>query len=121
VDGSPHGISAEAIADNVETFLIAGRSRRAWRVRALLTLVELLPVATYGRRFGALTRAERRAIIEKQWITGKRLGRVCAKVKNLVVLGAYGDPRAAARTGYVPLGKRPRFGHVKSSMPSVTP
>jgi hypothetical protein len=109
VDNAPHGISAEEIADNVERFLIAGRSQRAWRVRVLLTCIELIPFATYGRPFRGLTRAERRAVVEQQWIPGKRLGRLCAKVKNLVVLGAYGDPRAAARTGYVPVARRRRF------------
>lgn len=109
VGGGPHGIKAEEIADNVEQFLIAGRSRRAWRVRVLLTCVELVPIATYGRPFRWLTRSERRAIVEEQWIPGKKLGRLCSKVKQLVVLGAYGDPRAAARTGYVPVARRRRF------------
>ena len=119
VGGAPHGITPEEVADNVETFLIVGRSRRAWRVRVLLTLIEVLPVATCGRRFSALDRSERRALVEREWIPGKRLGRVCAKVKNLVVLGAYGDPRAAVKTGYVPLGRRARFGGKPSSVPVV--
>ncbi len=109
LDKAPHGITAEEIADNVERFLVAGRSQRAWRVRVLLTCIEVIPVATYGRPFRWLTKAERRAVVEQQWIPGKRLGRLCAKVKNLVVLGAYGDPRAAARTGYLPVAARRRF------------
>ena len=109
VGGGPHGIAPEEVAANVEAFLVAGRSRRAWRVRVLLTCVELLPIATFGRRFGSLTKAERRRVVEEQWIPGRKLGRLCSKVKNLVVLGAYGDPRAAARTGYVPVARRRRF------------
>ena len=38
-------VSPEDVADNVEKFLIRGRSRRAWRVRALAELVEWSPVA----------------------------------------------------------------------------
>ena len=119
VGGAPHGITPEEVADNVETFLIVGRSQRAWRVRVLLTLIEVLPVATRGRPFSALDRSQRRAIVEREWIPGKRLGRVCAKVKNLVVLGAYGDPRAAAQTGYVSLDRRPRFGGKRTHVPVV--
>jgi hypothetical protein len=117
VDRAPHGITAEEIADNVERFLIAGRSRRAWRVRVLLTCVELTPLASHRRPFRWLTKGERREVVEQQWIPGRRLGRLCAKVKNLVVLGAYGDPRAAARTGYVPVARRQRF---VASAPSST-
>lgn len=109
VDQAPHGITAEEVADNVERFLIAGQSRRAWRVRVLLTCIELLPIATHRRPFRWLTKAERRDVVERQWIAGGHVGRLCAKVKNLVVLGAYGDARAAARTGYVPVARRKRF------------
>ena len=118
-DGGPHCITAEEIADNVEAFLVAGRSRRAWRVRVLLTIIELSPLATHAKPFSALTRPQRRTIVEEQWIPGKRLGRLCAKVKNLVVLGAYGDARAAARTGYVPVPRRKRFEH--QAAPVATP
>lgn len=111
VAGGPHGISAEDVADNVERFLVAGRSRRAWRVRVLLTLIEIHPLSLrgYRRRFSALTRAEQRAIAREHWAGGRGLGRICGKVKHLVVLGAYGDPRAAARTGYVPVPSRRRL------------
>ena len=119
VGGGPHGITPEEVADNVERFLVAGRSRRAWRVRILLTVIELAPVATHGKTFGALSRSQRRAIVETEWIPGRRLGRLCAKVKNLVVLGAYGDPRAAARTGYVPVLRRKRFMQPSASAPAV--
>ena len=119
VEGAPHGLTSEEVADNVEAFLLAGRSQRAWRVRVLLTLIDVLPLATYGRRYGGLTKDERRALVTTQWIPGRRLGRLCSKVKNLVVLGAYGDPRAAERTGYVPVARRARFQN--DGRPSVTP
>jgi hypothetical protein len=109
VSDAPHGVSFEDIASNVDRFLVLGRSRRAWRVRVLMTLIEWLPVAKGRPRFSRLSVAERRTIVEKEWIAGTRLGRICAKVKNLVVLGAYGDGRAAAQTGYLPIERRARF------------
>src|SRR5271167_4469572 len=36
-------VPPEDVADNVERFLVRGRSRRAWRVRVLMHLVEFLP------------------------------------------------------------------------------
>lgn len=113
LEGAPHGISAEQTADNVEGFLIAGRSRRAWRVRVLLHLIEFLPVADCGRTFSAMSRDRRRALVKQKWIGGTHLWRISAKIRNLVVFGAYGDRRAAAKTGYVPVSLRPRFKSLK--------
>lgn len=107
--GSPVEITPERVADNVETFLVAGRSRRAWRVRMLLTLVDLVPLTAYKKRFRNMTRAERRRLMEERWRGGSYLWRVCSKVRNLVMLGAYGDARADVATGYVSVPLRPRF------------
>lgn len=107
--GSPVEITPERVADNVEKFLVEGRSRRAWRVRMLLRLVDLVPVATHRKRFHDMTRAERRRLMEEHWRSGKYFWRICGKVRNLVMLGAYGDTRADAATGYVPVPLRPRF------------
>src|SRR5436305_12137292 len=54
-------ITAEEVVNNVETFFSAGRSRRAWRVRALCQLVEIIPLTLpkYRRTFSNLTRAQR--------------------------------------------------------------
>jgi hypothetical protein len=111
--GAPHDVTAEQTADNVDAFLRNGRSRRAWRVRVLLNIIELMPLTTNGRRFGDLTLDERRALIERKWIGGHGVWRICSKVKNLVILGAYSDRRAAAKTGYVPVPLRPRFRKMK--------
>jgi hypothetical protein len=107
--GGPHGVAPEDIAKNVERFLVLGRSRRAWRVRILLRAIELSSIPRFGRRFSELSVDERRALIVETWIPGRGLGRIFAKVKNLVVLGAYADARAEARTGYVPVHRRKRF------------
>jgi hypothetical protein len=113
LEGSPHDGAPHRIADNVENFLIAGRSRRAWRVRLLLELVEWLPVFETARRFGRLPRRERRALVEAKWINDPRnLWRICAKIRDLVILGAYGDSQAVVLTGYVPVPLRPRFKHL---------
>jgi hypothetical protein len=110
LEGAPVDVAAEKAADNIERFLVAGRSRRAWRVRVLLTAIELSSVPTHRRRFSKLRFTERQAIIDERWTTGRNIhDRLCAKVRNLAILGIYGDPRAAVATGYVPVPLRPRF------------
>ena len=71
-----------------------------------------MPLTTHRRTFGALSIEERRALVLDKWVEGKHLWRVCSKVRNLVILGAYGDKRAAAKTGYVPVSLRARFQHL---------
>src|SRR5262249_16668513 len=44
LEGSPVELPMERIVDNFDRFLVLGRSRRAWRCRLLLTLVEYAPI-----------------------------------------------------------------------------
>lgn len=118
LEGSPLTISGEEAADGVERFLINGRSRRAWRCRALLTLIELGPLPTHRRTFSRLSRAERRRLVEERYVAGTGLWALCAKVRYLVLMGAYGHPDAVAATGFVPLEERPRF-KLRDSLVSV--
>jgi hypothetical protein len=114
LSGALQDVTAEQVADNVEAFLIAGRSRRAWRIRVLLLVIECMPLTTHRRTFGSLTIEERRALVLDKWVEGKHLWRVCSKARNLVILGAYGDKRAAAKTGYVPVNLRARFRDLRN-------
>lgn len=109
LEGAPLDVTPERAASNVEAFLIAGRSRRAWRVRVLLTVIDLSTLPTHRARFANLPRDARRAIVRDKWMHGRHVWRICGKVRNLVILGGYGDKSAAARTGYVQVPLRPRF------------
>ena len=108
VSESPVAISPEKIADNVEAFLIAGRSKRAWRVRVLLTLIEYIPLPFYGLRFSDLSVLERRRVIEERMIHGRNLWGICAKIRMLVTMGIYGDAVAQPAIGFVPVPLRNR-------------
>lgn len=113
LEGSPVPISVEEVAENVEFFLAEGQSRRAWRCRVLLTMVELSSIPSLGKRFSSLTRDERRVLIATHYKGGAHLYRICAKVRFLLLLGAYGDVRAEAATGYVGTPRRARFQPAK--------
>jgi hypothetical protein len=100
---------SEDIADNVEKFLIRGRSRRAWRVRALMHLVEWSPLTVGRKPLSQMSLGERRDLVEERYIEGRGLWGICAKARYLVVMGAYGDRRLHAPTSYVPVSSRRRF------------
>jgi hypothetical protein len=102
-------VSPDDIADNVEAFLQRGRSRRAWRVRVLLHLVEWAPVTLGRQPLSRLSVSERRRLVEERYVDGHGLWGLCAKVRYLVLMGAYGDRRLHASTSYVPVSKRRRF------------
>lgn len=109
LEGCPVQVTAERAADNVERFLIEGRSRRVWRIRVLLTLLEFLPIPLYGAAFSELSAASRRQLIEERLMEGNHIWGVCAKVRLLVLMGIYGDAQAYAATGVLPVPDRPRM------------
>jgi hypothetical protein len=106
LEGSAARVEFERVADNVERFLATGRSRTAWRVRVLLTLIEFLPLLHGRASFSALSLAERRAWIEARWTGRSGLASLCARVRVLVLMGAYGDARAVSDIGLVPVALR---------------
>lgn len=118
----PFPIEAARVADNVERFLCEGRSRRAWRCRVLLTLLEHMPLATHGRRFSALDRHERRRLFETRIVNGEGLWGLCAKVRYLVLMGAYGDECVPSSLGVLLPGERRPLRRVRrtGSLPLVS-
>lgn len=107
------GLSPEDVADNVERFLIRGRSKRAWRVRGLLQLVEWTPLLRGERPLSRMTLDRRRRLVKARYIDGRGVWGICAKVRYLVLMGAYGDARLHATMSYVPVSQRVRFAHAR--------
>lgn len=95
----PFELSPTRVADNVERFLCEGRSKRAWRCRVLMTVLELMPLSVRGRRFSELARAERRELFEAYVIGGHGLWGLCGKVRYLVLMGTYGDESVPSKLG----------------------
>src|SRR6185369_9346852 len=95
-------VPLSTIVDTFDRFLVAGRSRRAWRCRLLLTLVEYAPIAVYGRPVRNLTREERRRFVTEKLVKGGRFWSVCAKVRYFAYVGAYGSAEGVRSTGFVP-------------------
>jgi hypothetical protein len=111
----PFKIDSGRVADNVERFLCEGRSRRAWRCRVLLTLLEALPLTVHGRPFSALDLRERRRLFELRIIDGEGLWGLCAKVRYLVLMGAYGDESVPSSLGVRMSSERRPLSRVRRS------
>jgi hypothetical protein len=103
------------IADNIESFLIRGRSRRAWRVRALMQVVEWSPLTVGRKPLSRMNLRERRRLVEERYVDPRGLWAICAKARYLVLLGAYGDGRLHAPTSYVSVSRRRRFAEAARS------
>lgn len=108
LDDCPVEITVAEAVDRFEGFLIQGRSKRAWRCRMLLTLVEYAPIAVYGRPVRLLSLDERRRFVKEKLMHGGFPWSTCAKVRYLAYAGAYGHAAANAATGFVPFADRPR-------------
>jgi hypothetical protein len=119
LQGSPASLPPDQVVRNVEQFLLLGRSRRAWRVRVLCLVVELAPVfLLFTRRFSRLSVERRARLVRERYVGGRYLWALCAKIKHLVYLGAYGDGEAAATVGFVAWPERPRYRDLQQGEPS---
>lgn len=117
----PFQLGPDRIADNVERFLCEGRSKRAWRCRVLLTLLELLPLGTRGQRFTSLDGQARRSLFEDRIVHGQGLWALCGKVRYLVLMGAYGDESVPPSLGVLIAGEaRPVRRARQRSLPMVS-
>lgn len=108
-EGSPVDIDAERIADNVDAFLYRGQSRRAWRVRALMLLLEFIPIPYTGRRMSRLPLPRRRTLLRTKLNDAQRLWWVAAKIRYLVFIGIYGSEAALEATDYEAPKDRARY------------
>ena len=105
LEGADFPWSADDIARNVERFI--GGSRRAWRVRVLLTFVELAPRAAGLPRFSRASRSERARLLREG--PHARVASLFRRVRPLVLLGAYATADARRRVGWVEVRERSRF------------
>lgn len=108
-EGAPVALCGDRVARNVDTFLAASHSRRAWRVRILLYLLEFLPLTTTGRRLTSLAPEHRSELIRKKFRSARGLWWIAAKARYLVLMGLYGDESASLATGFVPPERRSRY------------
>jgi len=112
---SPLDLSPARVADNVERFLQEGRSKRAWRCRVLLTVLEYLPLTVLHRRFSQMTPRKRRELFEARIIGARGLWGLCGKVRYLVIMGAYGDESTPAKLGvWEPGALRPERSNART-------
>lgn len=109
LEGSPVQLTAEQVADNVEQYLCDGRSKRTWRIRVLLTLVEYLPLTQRQAPFSRQAPATRRRFVQQHWLEESGPFALCSRVRLLAIMGSYGDPRAWESIGFVPVAERARF------------
>ena len=119
LDCSAIGVPPQDVADNVERFLTRGRSKRAYRVRVLLRLAEYATLPQYRAAFSELPLATRRRVVLSHWVEGRHVWRLCAKVRLLVTMGAYGDRRAHEFVGFVTVALRKRFA-IKHAARSIS-
>jgi len=108
LEGCPVTVPLPEVVEHFEQFLIQGKSKRAWRCRLLLTLVEYAPIVAYGRPVRFLSIDERKKYVREKLMKGGFPWSTCAKVRYLAYAGAYGHPTANAATGFVPFSDRRR-------------
>ena len=108
LDDCPVDVPFTEMVDRFERFLVQGQSKRGWRCRMLLTLVEYAPIAAYGRPVRRMSIEQRRRYVREKLMRGGFPWSTCAKVRYLAYAGAYSTAAADAATGFVPFAQRSR-------------
>lgn len=108
LDDCPVDVPLTEMVDRFEQFLVQGHSKRGWRCRMLLTLVEYAPIAAYGRPVRMMSIAQRRRYVNEKLMRGGFPWSTCAKVRYLAYAGAYSHGAANAATGFIPFAQRAR-------------
>ncbi len=119
LDDCPVDVPLREMVERFERFLVQGRSRRGWRCRMLLTLVEYAPIAVYGRPVRMLSIEQRRRYVRERLMRGGFPWSICAKVRYLAYAGAYGHTAADAATGFIPFAQRRRAGSAANEVQEV--
>lgn len=108
LEGSPALVTPREAVETFERFLIQGQSKRAWRCRLLLTLVEYAPIVAYGRPVSMMSVDQRKRYVREKLMRGGFPWSTCAKVRYLAYAGAYGHASANKAVGFAPFAERPR-------------
>jgi hypothetical protein len=108
LDDCPVEVPLTEMVNRFEQFLVQGQSKRGWRCRMLLTLVEYAPIAAYGRPVRWMSIEQRRRYVREKLMRGGFPWSTCAKVRYLAYAGAYSHEAADASTGFIPFAQRPR-------------
>lgn len=88
----------ESLVENMLSQRPAGLVRQ---IRILLSLIEWMPVARYGRRFSSLDEAQRARVLASLQDSPVTLVRVGFwGLRTLALAGYYGRPEAAQTIGY---------------------
>jgi hypothetical protein len=108
LEGGPADLSLDEVVEDFERFLVKSKSKRGWRCRALLTLVEYAPIIAYGKPVRLMSPEQRRRYVHDKLKAGGFPWSTCAKVRYLVYAAAYGQPVAERATGFIPFERRRR-------------
>jgi hypothetical protein len=105
---APVDVQPEAVVDNVEAFIIRGRSQRAWRIRILLNVIEGLAKMQAGRRFSRLSPRAQLGLVQEHLVPGRGAWKLAQPIRHIVYMGAYGDEGAGMACGVTPVSMRRR-------------
>jgi hypothetical protein len=83
---------AAGVARRIDSYLATVVSRRAWRLRLLVVLLEIAPLLRGRAPFGWMSDAGRRRFVDRHLRVHRGLFGLLAKGKQLVRMAYYSDP-----------------------------
>jgi choline dehydrogenase-like flavoprotein len=132
VIGDEEALTPEEVAAGIDDYLFSFAAHEKWKAKLALSVLTVYPLFRFRPPFALISPARRLEFIERCFLNDvveRRLPGFLRQLaqsmlyasQQLVIIGYYGDPRAAESTGFVPFSKRPRYANAVKKLPRERP
>jgi hypothetical protein len=111
IEGDPPGGDWNNVPRNLDRYLAEAVSPRIWRIRLVLTLMEVAPLLRFRPLFSMMGEAGRKAFVEKHVTEAGGVLRIVAIGRQLIRMGYYATPEVQDEVGFVPMERRAAWKH----------
>jgi hypothetical protein len=106
IAGDPPGGDWDNVPRNLDRYLAGAVSPRIWRIKLVLTIMELAPLLRFRLPFSLMGEAGRKAFVDRHVTGADGLMRIAAIGRQLIRMGYYATPQVQDEIGFVPMETR---------------
>jgi hypothetical protein len=106
IEGDAPGGDWENVPRNLDKYIAATISPRIWRLRLVITAMEVAPVIRFRLPFSMLSAKARKDFVERYLVEPKGVMRIPSLGRQLMRLGYYATPQTHEEIGFARMAER---------------
>jgi len=110
----------ENVPRNLDKYIADARSPRVWRIKLVLTVMEIAPILRLRPLFSMMSDAGRRKFVDRYLTAAGGIMRVPAIGRQLVRLGYYATPETHDQIDFIPMPKRAKWRQAQKQQEELT-